>query len=122
MIGSTSTVSFIFDEILSPLSTFAIFFCIKNRLLNLINNLDLKFFFIFNSGESTGPSTSMPLMCFNLALIYKAPCILELLLFEDMIIAISLINGGNVFFSLNESSFFKSSSDLFLIISLSVKF
>ena len=96
--GSTSTVSFILDEILSPFRTLAIFFCIKERLLNLINNLDLKFFFIFNKGESTGPKTSRSFILFNLVLISLAPCKLILRLFAEMIIAISLKKGGNLFF------------------------
>ena len=88
--GSTSTVSLIFGEILSPFRTFVIFFCIKNSLLNLINNLDLKFFLIFNKGESTGPKTSISFICLILILISLAPCKLKLRSFEDIIIEIIL--------------------------------
>ena len=49
-----------------------------------------------------------------------APCKLKFLFFEEIIIAINLIKGGSLFFSLKKSSFCRSLSELFLINSLSV--
>ena len=96
--GSTSTVSLIFVDILRLLSKFDIFFCIKIWLLNLIKSLVRYFFLILNNGESTGPKTSSPLIFFNFIFISLAPFKLKLRSFDEIIIATSLMKGGNLFF------------------------
>ena len=113
-------MSLILLDIFKVFRSFVIFFCTRLFPLNLINNLDLNFFFIFNNGESTGPNTSISLIFFKCFFISLAPSRLKECEFAEIIIAINLENGGSKFFSLNLSSFFKSSSELFFISSFNL--
>jgi len=120
--GSTSTVSFIFLEIVKFSIILPTFFCIKLLFLDLNKSLVLNLFLILNIGESTGPKMSSSTKTLSFFLISWAALKLSWLELAETIKAISLEYGGKFLFFLTTNSLLKNFSGLFSNTSFNVSF